>query len=63
MENSKEFREWGYKFIDYLADYFDTIEELPVKSKAKPGDIKAKFKEAAPKSAIPIADSLKDAQK
>jgi len=60
MENSKEFREWGYKFIDYLADYFDHIEDLPVKSQVQPGEIKSKFTETGPERAIPIAESLNE---
>lgn len=59
MENSKEFKEWGYKFIDYLADYFDTLEDLPVKSNVEPGSIKAAFPNEAPEDAIPMEDSLK----
>ncbi len=59
MEDSKEFRKWGYKFIDYIADYFDAIEEYPVKSKVKPGEVKACFPEVAPDDPQPMEDSLK----
>jgi aromatic-L-amino-acid decarboxylase len=59
MENSNEFKEWGYKFIDYLADYFDTLEDYPVKSTVEPGSIKAGFADSAPEQAVPIAESLR----
>ena len=59
MENSKEFRKWGYKFVDFIADYFDAIEEYPVKSKVKPGEIKSKFPMEAPKDPQSMEDSLK----
>ncbi|MCJ7580884.1 MAG: aminotransferase class I/II-fold pyridoxal phosphate-dependent enzyme [Candidatus Aminicenantes bacterium] len=33
------FKQYGYKFIDWLADYFDGIEKYPVLSPVKPGFI------------------------
>jgi len=39
MESSKEFREQGHKMIDYLADYFENIEQYPVKSQVSPGEV------------------------
>ncbi|MBA7674694.1 hypothetical protein ES703_82915 [subsurface metagenome] len=38
MDN-EDFRKFGYKFIDWIADYFDEIKTLPVLSRVKPGDI------------------------
>jgi len=35
----EEFKQYGYKFIDWLADYFDDIEKYPVLSPAKPGSV------------------------
>jgi hypothetical protein len=29
--SSKEFREYGYSVIDWIADYYDGIEKYPVK--------------------------------
>lgn len=59
MENSKEFKEWGYKFIDFIADYMDNIESLPVKSDVDPGTIKDQFPIEAPEEPIPMEESLK----
>ena len=33
------FRQYGYKFVDWLADYFEEIEEYPVLSPVKPGSV------------------------
>ena len=33
---TKEFREAGYKAIDWIADYYDQIEDYPVFPKVKP---------------------------
>ena len=33
------FRQYGYKFVDWLADYFEEIEEYPVLSAVKPGSV------------------------
>ena len=34
-----EFRESGHKLIDWLCNYYERIEDFPVQSKAKPGEI------------------------
>ena len=39
MEDPVNFRAYAHQFVDWMADYFEHIEELPVKSKAQPGDI------------------------
>ncbi|MFK0734367.1 MAG: pyridoxal-dependent decarboxylase [Gloeotrichia echinulata HAB0833] len=43
-----EFRHWGYKTIDWIADYLENVEKYPVLSQVKPGDIRAKLPETAP---------------
>ncbi len=35
----REFRERGHELIDWMADYFENIEELPVKSQLEPKDV------------------------
>ena len=34
-----EFRQHGHELVDWMADYFENIENLPVKSTVNPGDI------------------------
>ena len=36
---SDEFRIYAHQFVDWMADYMDTVESYPVKSKAEPKDI------------------------
>jgi hypothetical protein len=37
MMDKKEFRKQGHAFVDWMADYLDDVEKLPVKSSVKPG--------------------------
>ncbi len=44
MEMDKEtFRKFGYKFVDWVADYFSQLESYPVCSRVKPGEIRDKL--------------------
>ncbi len=44
----EEFRRVGHDLIDWIADYFDNIDELPVLAAMEPGDLKAKLPTSAP---------------
>ena len=46
--NSEDFRKYGHEFVDWMADYFDQVEEMPVKPDIQPGDIRKKLPESAP---------------
>jgi|WetSurMetagenome_2_1015567.scaffolds.fasta_scaffold36422_2 aromatic-L-amino-acid/L-tryptophan decarboxylase len=39
MESSESFREEAHKLVDWIADYYDNIEQYPVKASCKPGSI------------------------
>lgn len=58
--SSDEFRHWGYKTIDWIANYLETVEQLPVLSQVEPGDIRAKLPETAPVKGESFADILQD---
>jgi aromatic-L-amino-acid decarboxylase len=45
---SSEFKEVGYKLIDWSADYLDNIEQHPVLPSIIPGEIKNKLPQEAP---------------
>ena len=45
---TEEFRKQGYKVIDWIADYYDHVEEYPVLSQVKPGDIRSQLPGKAP---------------
>lgn len=36
----EEFRIWGYKAIDWLVNYMETVESFPVSSQVQPGEIR-----------------------
>src|SRR5436190_1094124 len=55
-----EFRRHGHELIDWIADYFDRIEELPVLSQIEPGDLKARLPFAPPEHGEPMADIIAD---
>ncbi len=38
--NNSDFRRYGHEFIDWVADYFEQVENYPVRSTVKPGAIK-----------------------
>lgn len=44
----EDFRRLGHDLIDWIADYFDKIDELPVLAPIEPGDLKAKLPPTAP---------------
>jgi len=46
--NLDEFRKHGHELIEWMAAYFENIENLPVKSKALPGEIINQLPENAP---------------
>jgi aromatic-L-amino-acid/L-tryptophan decarboxylase len=46
--DTDEFRRRGHALIDRIADYWDGIEDRPVRSKARPGDIIAALPAEAP---------------
>ncbi len=55
--DKESFRKFGYGFVDWVVDYFDRIEEFPVKSLLKPGDILKKLPEKPPIQGEPM-DSI-----
>lgn len=39
--SKEEFRRFGHELIDWIADYFERIEDYPVLAQIEPGDLKA----------------------
>ena len=46
--DASTFRALGHQLVDWVADYRERMESLPVMSQAKPGEIKAKFPKTPP---------------
>ena len=56
----EEFREYGHELVDWIAAYYQRIEQLPVLSRAAPGDIQRALPLRAPLEAEPFAAILQD---
>jgi aromatic-L-amino-acid decarboxylase len=41
--NAQDFRQFGHQLVDWIADYFERIEDLPVLPPIEPGELKAKL--------------------
>jgi aromatic-L-amino-acid/L-tryptophan decarboxylase len=58
--NADEFRRFGHELIDWISDYFERIEDLPVLSQITPGDLKAQLPTSAPQKGEPMAEIIAD---
>lgn len=55
-----DFRHYGYQVVDWIADYFEHIGELPVLSQIEPNWLKDNIPESAPEKGEDFGDVLKD---
>jgi aromatic-L-amino-acid decarboxylase len=55
-----EFREWGYKFVDWVADYLGHPERYPVLSHVEPGAIHQQLPANPPEKPESIGAMLRD---
>ena len=58
-----EFRKHAHEFVDWMADYFEHIEEYPVKSKVQPKEILNQLPEHPPDEGESIGEIMKDFQR
>ena len=56
----KEFKENGYKVIDWIADYYENIESYPVLSNIKPGELRKGLPKNPPKEGENFNNILSD---
>ena len=56
----EDFRRFGHEIVDWIADYLERMEELPVLSQAEPGWLKGELPAAAPDSGEDFAEVVKD---
>jgi len=54
------FREDGHAAVEWAARYLERLDELPVLSRAAPGELTAKLPASAPEQGEPFADVLRD---
>jgi aromatic-L-amino-acid/L-tryptophan decarboxylase len=58
-----EFRTLGHELIDFIANYRDQIETLPVVSSLKPGEVQAQFAPSAPEKGDHLEGLVSDLEK
>jgi aromatic-L-amino-acid decarboxylase len=57
---SQAFRRYGKAVVDWIADYYEQVESLPVLSRAKPGQIRASLPSQPPDQGEAFETILKD---
>lgn len=55
-----EFRRWGHAAIDWVADYYERVESLPVLARVQPGGIRSGLPARPPERGEPFEAVLKD---
>ena len=55
-----DFRRFGREVVDWIADYFERIEELPVLSQMEPGGLKNGLPDSPPETGEDFSDVLAD---
>lgn len=58
-----EFRQHGKAMIDWIADYYERIEDFPVLSHVKPGEIRASLPASPPEHGEPFEQMLQDVER
>jgi aromatic-L-amino-acid decarboxylase len=48
MIDAKDFRKYAHELVDWMADYLEHVDELPVKSQVKPGEIFSRIADSPP---------------
>jgi aromatic-L-amino-acid decarboxylase len=58
--NSEEFRKYGHEFVDWMADYLDEVDSLPVKPDISPKTIYNQIPKSPPELAEAMPDIFND---
>jgi aromatic-L-amino-acid decarboxylase len=58
--SSNEFRQWGHAIVDWIADYQQRVEALPVLAQTAPGQLRALLPAGPPQKGEPFAQILED---
>ncbi|MCA9926901.1 MAG: aspartate aminotransferase family protein, partial [Anaerolineales bacterium] len=57
---AEEFRQNGRLLVDWIADYYENVEQFPVMSQVQPGEIRQSLPDLPPQQGEPFAAMLKD---
>jgi aromatic-L-amino-acid decarboxylase len=58
--DTDRFRKYGHEIVEWVARYYDTIEQYPVKSRLAPGEVRAALPELPPTGSESFDLFLKD---
>jgi aromatic-L-amino-acid/L-tryptophan decarboxylase len=61
--DAKDFRRWGYALVDWVADYRERLEQLPVMSPVKPGTIRQALPATPPATGLPLSELFPDLER
>ncbi|MBC7797757.1 MAG: aminotransferase class I/II-fold pyridoxal phosphate-dependent enzyme [Pyrinomonadaceae bacterium] len=59
----EDFRRFGHEIVDWISDYFENIEDLPVLSQVEPNWLKNQLPKTAPENGEDFADIFADVDK
>jgi aromatic-L-amino-acid decarboxylase len=60
---AEQFRRHGYEMVDWIAGYFDRMEDLPVLSQIEPNWLKNNLPESAPESGEDFSEIFADVER
>ncbi len=55
-----EFRHWGRELVDWIADYWEELDDLPVQPEVEPGEIRRRLPDRAPEKPEPFEHIVAD---
>jgi aromatic-L-amino-acid/L-tryptophan decarboxylase len=58
--SAEDFRRFGREVVDWIADYFEHMEERPVLAQVEPGELKGKLPPSAPATGEAMSEILAD---
>ncbi len=58
--SKEDFRRFGHELIDWIADYLEHVEDLPVLAQIEPGDLKAQLPSAPPEKGEAMEEIIAD---
>src|SRR5699024_1665085 len=58
--NNSEFRKYAHEMVDWMADYFEQVEDYPVKPDVESGDILGQLPQSPPRQSEDFQDIFND---
>ena len=61
--SADEFRRHGHELVEWLARFFERVEEFPVLAQVRPGELKSKLPASAPEAGEQMGEILADVER